>query len=105
VKAREKIYSYLNYQVFVDALSLRGENGDGGEWCRPRGLDARDAESEAVPCVGVEFRQEEQTPARSRMVAWATGLGHDQTRKKRACRAQRWAGSVRRKPEPRRAVR
>ena len=43
-------------------------------------------------------------PARSRMAAWATGVGHDQTRKKRAWRAHLWAGSVRRKPVPRRAV-
>ncbi len=27
------------------------------------------------------------SPARSRMAAWAIGVGHDQTRKKRACRA------------------
>src|SRR4051812_35861344 len=44
-------------------------------------------------------------PARSRIAAWATGRGHDQTRKKRAWRAQRWAGSDLRKPLPLRAVR
>ena len=49
--------------------------------------------------------QVEQSPARSRIAAWATGLGQDQTRKKRAWRAHRWAGSSRRKPEPLRAVR
>jgi len=46
-----------------------------------------------------------QRPARSRIAAWAMGVGHDQTRKKRAWRAQRWAGSVRRNPLPFRAVR
>ena len=46
-----------------------------------------------------------QRPARSRIAAWAMGVGHDQTRKKRACRAQRWAGSERRNPLPFRAVR
>ncbi len=34
------------------------------------------------------------------MAAWATGVGHDQTRKNRAWRAHRWAGSVRRNPVP-----
>ncbi len=46
-----------------------------------------------------------QRPARSRIEARATGLGHDQTRKKSAWRAQRWAGSSRRNPDPFRAVR
>ncbi len=46
-----------------------------------------------------------QSPARSRIAAWAMGVGHDQTRKKRACLAQRWAGSERRNPLPFRAVR
>ncbi len=34
------------------------------------------------------------------MAAWAIGVGHDQTRKKSAWRAQRWAGSERRNPLP-----
>jgi hypothetical protein len=46
----------------------------------------------------------EQSPARSRIAALATGLGQDQTRKKSAWRAHRWAGSSRRNPEPLRAV-
>ena len=39
-------------------------------------------------------------PTRSRMAACATGVGHDQTRKNRACLAQRWAGSVLKNPVP-----
>ena len=39
-------------------------------------------------------------PTRSRIAACATGVGQDQTRKNKACLAQRWAGSVLKNPVP-----
>ena len=72
----------------------RSKRACAGPWPRP-------ARNEEVNL----FDQAEHSPARSRMAAWATGPGQDQTRKNSACRAHRWAGSVRRKPVPLRAVR